>query len=341
MAVPRGSKFLALLLTATAALAACTSSQPAAGAGRHHRGHVSRAGGPLAGLRLWVNPDSSAAIQIAVWRREGLKADAATVARIAAQPTAVWLGGANNISAEVAALVDSAQRTHAVAQIVLYDIPNRDCGGYSSGGARNASAYAAWVRQVVRGLGDQPVIAILEPDAIDQAASGCLGAADADKRYTMLANATKLLRRDPNVHVYLDAGGAGWLAPQQIIEPLYRSGITADAGFALNVANFYTTSASIAYGRRLSTLLKGKHFVIDTSRNGNGPPPAEQGVNKWCNPPGRALGHIPTTDTGNPLVDAFLWVKYPGQSDGTCLPGEPPAGDWWPSYALGLVQNER
>jgi endoglucanase len=324
MAVPRGSKFLAIVLAATATLAACASSQPAAaGAGRHRlTGHresgVSRADSPLASLRLWVNPHSSAA-----------------------QPTAVWLGGANGVSAEVAALVGAAQRAHAVAQIVLYAIPDRDCGGYSSGGAPDASAYETWVRQVVRGLGDHPAIVILEPDAIDQAASGCIGAADANKRYGMLANATQRLRHDPSAHIYLDAGGAGWLSPQQIVEPLRLSGIAADAGFALNVANFYTTSESIAYGRRLSTLLNGKHFVIDTSRNGNGPPPAEQGVNKWCNPPGRALGHIPTTDTGNSLVDAFLWIKYPGQSDGTCLPGEPPPGAWWPSYALGLVHNER
>jgi endoglucanase len=155
----------------------------------------------------------------------------------------------------------------------------------------------------------------------------------------LLANAGTLLRQDPGAHVYLDAGDAGWLAPSQIVGALYQSGIADDAGFALNVANFYTTAESIRYGRRLSVLLKGKHFVIDTSRNGNGPPPAQQGVNEWCNPPGRALGHVPTTDTGEPLVDAFLWIKYPGQSDGSCRPGEPPAGVWWPSYALGLVRD--
>ncbi|MCW3842632.1 glycoside hydrolase family 6 protein [Micromonospora yasonensis] len=38
----------------------------------------------------------------------------------------------------------------------------------------------------------------------------------------------------------------------------------------------------------------------------------------WCNPPGRGLGLRPTTATGDPLADAFLWVKTPGQSDGQC-----------------------
>jgi endoglucanase len=73
--------------------------------------------------------------------------------------------------------------------------------------------------------------------------------------------------------------------------------------------------------------------VIDTSRNGRGPY-----RNRWCNPPGRGLGTPPTTETGHPLVDAFLWVKTPGESDGDC--GEaPPAGQWWPRYALGLAQR--
>jgi endoglucanase len=334
---------LAVVLIAATALFACASGQLAAGAVPDaSTAHVSAGVGgtesPLAGLRLWVNPSSPAAIQAAAWRRAGLKGEAAAVARIAAQPTAVWFG-ATGTAGRVAAVVRAAQRAHAVAQIVLYNIPDRDCGGYSAGGASNAAAYIAWVSAVVRGLGHQTVIVILEPDAIDQAASGCLGAAGAGARYAMLSNASALLRRDSGAHVYLDAGDAGWLAPQQIVGALSQSGIADDAGFALNVANFYTTAESIRYGRRLSVLLKGKHFVIDSSRNGNGPPPAQQGVNEWCNPPGRALGHIPTTDTGEPLVDAFLWIKYPGQSDGSCRPGEPPAGVWWPSYALGLVRD--
>jgi len=37
-------------------------------------------------------------------------------------------------------------------------------------------------------------------------------------------------------------------------------------------------------------------------------------------------------------VDAFLWIKIPGESDGTCQ-GCPPAGTWWPAYALGLARN--
>ena len=72
--------------------------------------------------------------------------------------------------------------------------------------------------------------------------------------------------------------------------------------------------------------------MIDTSRNGRGP------AGTWCNPKRRGLGARPTTETSNPRVDALLWIKVPGESDGTCN-GGPPAGHWWPGYALGLARR--
>ena len=100
------------------------------------------------------------------------------------------------------------------------------------------------------------------------------------------------------------------------------------------------------------------HFVVDTSRNGQGPwsPPA--GVypgdpQVWCNPPGRGLGVRPTTATGDPLADAFLWVKVPGESDGSCTRSlttgggvdpewgqvDPAAGQWFPEQAVDLIRH--
>ena len=88
---------------------------------------------------------------------------------------------------------------------------------------------------------------------------------------------------------------------------------------------------NVAYGEQVSRLVGGRHFIIDTSRNGiPGTDPRQ-----WCNPRGRALGVAPTTNTGHPLIDAFLWVKPPGESDGTCG-GGPAAGKWWSAYALEL-----
>ena len=114
-------------------------------------------------------------------------------------------------------------------------------------------------------------------------------------------------------------------------------------GFFLNSTHFDWTSKEIRYGERVSRLTGGKHFVVNTGENGQGPliPPdrVHEGNEVLCNPPGRGLGPKPTTDTGYPNVDAFAWTSNPGESGGACVPGAPPTGTYWPAYALMLVQN--
>jgi endoglucanase len=115
---------------------------------------------------------------------------------------------------------------------------------------------------------------------------------------------------------------------------LNQAGISHARGFSLNVSNFIDTNTTSAYGQDLAGRVGGKPFVIDTSRNGHGAAPDSQ----WCNPAGRALGQAPTTNTGNRSIDAYLWVKRPGESDGACN-GGPAAGNWWTNYALMLAHN--
>ena len=43
----------------------------------------------------------------------------------------------------------------------------------------------------------------------------------------------------------------------------------------------------------------------------------------WCNAPRRGIGARPTANTGVPLVDAYLWIKTVGHSDGQCNPRHP------------------
>ncbi len=137
------------------------------------------------------------------------------------------------------------------------------------------------------------------------------------------------------VTVYLDAGNATWHSAAETATRLRAAGVDRARGFALNVSNFDETADERGYGAAVSAALGGtSHFVIDTSRNGLGPAPG----NIWCNPPGRALGVRPTGDTGDPFVDAYLWIKIPGESDGTCN-GGPTAGQWWLDYALGLASR--
>ncbi|HEY2941766.1 MAG TPA: glycoside hydrolase family 6 protein, partial [Vicinamibacteria bacterium] len=141
------------------------------------------------------------------------------------------------------------------------------------------------------------------------------------------------LKADPAVGVYIDAGHSHWMSADTAAARLHAAGVADADGFSLNVSNFYATAGEIAYGRTISQRLGGKHFVVDTSRNGAGVAPST-----WCNPPGMALGARPTAATGDALVDAYVWVKRPGESDGTCN-GGPSAGAFWPDYALGLAQR--
>ena len=149
----------------------------------------------------------------------------------------------------------------------------------------------------------------------------------------MLKDATYRLAAQKTTAVYLDAGHSAWLPSREVASRLKLAGVGHARGFSLNVSNFRRTSEEITYGERISYLTGGKRYVIDTSRNGLGP--ASNAA--WCNPSGRALGVRPTATTGGRHADAYLWVKHPGESDGTCGRGEPAAGNWWRDYAIGLV----
>jgi endoglucanase len=122
-----------------------------------------------------------------------------------------------------------------------------------------------------------------------------------------------------------------------------------------NTPELNTSGINLRYTNMLGATQPTAHFVIDTSRNGVGPwnPPAHPAgdAQDWCNPPGRGLGERPTANTGQPLVDAYLWVKIPGESDGQCYRWtggpldpvrgmqDPAAGQWFPDMALELVRN--
>ena len=94
------------------------------------------------------------------------------------------------------------------------------------------------------------------------------------------------------------------------------------------MAALNTSGINLRYDNMLGDTEPTTHYVIDTSRNGQGPwnPPAYPDPQDWCNPPDRGLGNTPTLTTGSTLVDAYLWVKIPGESDGECKRGLGPAG---------------
>ncbi|WP_407563184.1 glycoside hydrolase family 6 protein [Streptomyces sp. 184] len=307
---------------------------PPAGAGEAARGRVDPAA-PSASP-FWVDPDSPAARQVREWKQQGRSADAELLERIAEHPTATWPAW-DDPRADVERAVAGAAATKRRAVLVAYNIPHRDCGQHSAGGAADAAAYRAWIGAFADAIGDGEALVVLEPDAVAHMVAGCTPPEYHRERLELLTGAIERLKQHPGVEVYVDAGHSRWIANvPDVARSLRAAGIDRADGFALNVSNFQTTKSEIRYGRRLSSLLGGARFVVDTSRNGNGPLRGGT-ADAWCNPPGRALGRPPTTQTGAEGVAAYLWVKRPGESDGTCR-GGPPAGEWWPQYALGLAR---
>ena len=288
---------------------------------------------PIARARFYVAPASHAARQAADWRRSRPQ-DAALMERIARQPQATWFGGWNrDVRADVDALVSAAAAANAVPVLVAYNIPQRDCGQYSAGGARNADGYRRWIRAFAAGIERRRAVVILEPDAI--MVVECLSPAAREERFRLLSEAVDALKA-AGAAVYVDGGSGTYGRHDEMAERLRAAGVERADGFSLNVSNFVATPRVIAGGEQLSRRLGGKHFVIDTSRNGAG----NNNGSDWCNAQGQALGAAPTSQTGHALVDAFLWIKHPGESDGTCN-GGPQAGGWWADYALDLARRAR
>jgi endoglucanase len=151
-------------------------------------------------------------------------------------------------------------------------------------------------------------------------------------------------------------GHADYCASQYYSGAAPNDGLPGDSVSFDDPSTWHWTEAW--YDQNVGTPPLGQlsHFLVDTSRNGIGPwsPPAGTAypdAQTWCNPPDRGIGLRPTADTGVPLLDAYLWVKTIGESDGQCSRGEPgtvdpvygstdpAAGTWWPSMALTLAHN--
>ncbi|WP_433975494.1 glycoside hydrolase family 6 protein [Tunturiibacter lichenicola] len=401
--------------------------------------------------RFFVPQPASGSIQQAVDLLEKFQLkNALLIAAMEATPQAVWLTG--NTAAQTASTVTNTLREanfqRAIPLFVLYNIPGRDCGSYSAGGAENTTDYETWVDAIAGAIGNQKVVIMLEPDAIADLPSDCgydptqVNIPEAvASRYAQINYAITRLEQQPKTSVYIDAGNSHWQAVPVITQRLITAGVQQAQGFFSNVSNFNLStyeskfdtwvSACMAFGmnpadggwrlgnysycasqyysplgtvnpndittwvytdewfqQNMGSAVPTTHFVIDTSRNGQGPfnaasyanPPYNQPASVittlsnggWCNPPARGLGTPPTAKTGVALLDAYLWVKTPGQSDGTCDSAggarawdysvydpaswpttaaqqatfdplwrlyDPAAGAWFPQQALDLVQR--
>lgn len=298
-------------------------------AGRAPAVRLVDSGNPLAGAPFYVNPNSAA-------MRAAQKADppSAELTAIANTPQAYWIVPGSSTST-VGKYVGDANAAGAIPVLALYGIPHRDCGSFAAGGFGSGADYRGWIDGIASDVGASRVAIVVEPDAL--AMADCLSGDQRQERYDLVRYAVDTLTRDPNAAVYVDAGHLRWHSAEDMAARLKQAGVDHARGFSVNTANFFTTEDEIGYGEAISGLTNGSHYVIDTSRNGAGPAPDSE-LN-WCNPSGRALGTAPTAATAGAHADAYLWIKRPGESDGTCGKGDPAAGTFVSQYAIDLAQR--
>jgi cellulose 1,4-beta-cellobiosidase len=278
-----------------------------------------------------------------------------------------------------------------VTVFVIYDLPNRDCAANSSNGELSVDGggletyktqYIDALANLFRTHGSQRIVGIVEPDSLPNLATNMSipKCAASDSAYRDgVAYALKTLAA-PNVYLYLDAAHAGWLGwPDNMtkISTIFHDVLAAAGGndtirgFATDTANYTVLHETpqlfdyqfnpchdeLTYVQKLQSALgsvgiSNKGFVIDTSRNGRGDERQQWG--SWCNVKGAGLGERPVADPA-PGLDAYLWVKPPGESDGTsdstaqrfdlscanpdATPGAPQAGEWFHSYFVDVVKN--
>ena len=202
--------------------------------------------------------------------------------------------------------------------------------------------YQQWITQLARGIGNFRVVVYLEIDSVLE--THCIDAAQLQIRLKdELAYAVQALAQDPHVLVYVDGGAPGvYNSVAQTASYLREADIAQAAGFFVNATHYNWLTDDIHWGQQVAERLGGAHFIVQSDDDGRGPY-----VPSWethrrngyiCNPPGRGAGPL-TWDTGFKYVDGLLWFNDPGNSDGPCSQGDPPIGDFWPAYAVGLIQH--
>lgn len=251
-------------------------------------------------------------------------------------PQSFWFG--DNPKKPKKKMTESIQRLLKRAHpqlpiLVIYNIPNRDIGQYSRGGAKTKELYLEFIENFAEGVGDNSPIIIYEPDALPH--STLLTEEEQEWRLELMQESLQLLTNNCNGIVYIDVGHSAWLSPEQVNELLDKVSNDKIRGFSINSCNYRSTKECLKWGRKINKFRPNDYFVIDTSRNGNGSLDKE-----WCNPLGRAIGESPTTNTEYRQCDAYLWIKIPGESDGKCN-GGPKAGKFWGEQAEELVRNSK
>jgi len=419
-------------------------------------------GNPFADATFYLDPDYQAKVTVSASMVRASATDTALVAQAAKFPTAIWLdriaaidgakatGGAMGLVDHLAAAVaqqKAAAGTGALKpftiQLVVYDLPDRDCAALASNGelssasggmARYKTEYIDRIAEILArpAYASLRIVTVIEPDSFPNMLTNVgVGKTACDTvsskgvyvegiRYTLAKLSTI-----KNVYMYLDIAHSGWLGWDNNrakaitgFKDLIKGATTGGSlgiirGFATNTANYtpldepffdgtdqvVSTSGTTQFyewNRMVDELsyvdkLRSEFvaagfpstlsFIIDTSRNGWGgpgrPTAAAADVDdmridrrdhrgNWCNVKNTGIGERPRAnpDSARSYLDAYVFVKPPGDSDGTsdssattpnaegkrfdpmcgstnvdALTGAPHAGNWFHNQFLMLLRN--
>jgi cellulose 1,4-beta-cellobiosidase len=335
-----------------------------------------RVANPYVGADRYIDPEWSGWVKDSANRATADLKDA--IAVVAQQPTSIWLDRIaaldtlpTHLDAAVQQQAMKGGNTPMLVELVVYDLPDRDCAALASNGelkvAQNGMARykSEYIDRIVSILQSKPeyknlrIVTVIEPDSLPNVVTNtnlpaCSTAVSAYKEG--VAYAIKQLAAFNNVYIYMDMGNSGWLgwdwgdkAAQVYREVMVNAGgENLVRGFTTNVSNYgalkepfnpydnqnqyqaliqnwYEWNRMIDEQTYVTNMLgrfPNHHFLIDTGRSGWKAQPAgvpiENRVHRgnWCNNKNAGLGERPRVE---PMagVDAFVWIKPPGTSDGS------------------------
>ncbi|MEV6804949.1 glycoside hydrolase family 6 protein [Streptomyces sp. NPDC017405] len=238
------------------------------GGGDTGGGSAGRVDNPYSGAKVYVNPE---------WSK--LAAAEPGGSRVSSQPTFVWLdriatingvNGGMGLRAHLDEALKQKGSGQLVVQLVIYDLPGRDCAALASNGELGPTDLDKYKTQYIDAIASilsdakyagLRISALIEPDSLPNLVTNAGGTnTTTDACVTMKANgnyekgvsyALDKLGNLSNVYNYIDAGHHGWLgwdtnlgpSAQEFYKVATTNGASVNdvAGFIVNTANYSPT----------------------------------------------------------------------------------------------------
>ncbi|KAJ3042363.1 hypothetical protein HDV00_007497 [Rhizophlyctis rosea] len=327
--------------TTTTTTRATTTTAPSSGGSLPA---VDLAGGsPFDGNVAWfVQPDyaSSVTTGASSITDSTLKAKALKVANV---PVFWWMdtiAKAQRLPSILDAATAQAKSTSSqvLVQLVVYDLPDRDCAALASNGELSTAndglnkyktQYIDYIASTIAKYPHLRFAIVVEPDSLANMVTNLSVTKCANAKNTYISGITYAIQKlqFKNVGLYLDAGHAGWIGwptNQAGAVTLFQSLLQGAApatvrGFVTNVSNYNPLRSAtidpltqgnpaydeeqfiLSFGPALKNAGIDAHFIVDQGRSGVSPIPGRQALGDWCNVANAGFGTRPSSATSATL----------------------------------------